>query len=440
MENEKVPEKKEIEQDLQVFLKADSGAVKKKRYSYQGSVFFVVLCVAASAVFGALGGLLAYKISQDYSAASGGGALVENAALIPNEKTKIVKEESSIIDAVKKVNPAVVSIIITENLPKVEQYYLNPNDFFYGFPFDFGIPHVPQQGQSGTEKQVTGQGSGFVISKDGYIVTNKHVVANEKAEYTVLMNDGKKYKAEVVARDPASDIAIIKINASGLAVVEFGDSNAIEVGQIAIAIGNALGEYKNTVSAGVVSGLKRSIIAGGSGGVMTERLNNLIQTDAAINPGNSGGPLLNSSGQVVGMNTAIATGAEGIGFAIPVNDVKKVANDVITTGRIVRPFIGVRYMQINEELKKKNGLSYDYGALIIRGRNDEDIAIIPASPADKVGLMENDIILEADGIKLDDNHSLSDIVAGHNVGDEINLKISHKGNEKSVKVKLEERK
>jgi len=427
--------KKEMPAGFDLAKKKD----KPKRCRHFGIAGLVVACIALSSVFGTFAGFLSFKMAKNYYEGeySYNNSSVNTA--LPDEKTKVVKEESSIIDAVKKVNPSVVSITITENLPKIEQYYSNPNggDFFNGSPFYFDVPDLRQ---NGTEKQVTGQGSGFVISKDGYIITNKHVVSNEKAEYTVLMNDGKKYSAKVVARDLVNDIAVIKIDAKDLQPVEFADSGAIEVGQVAIAIGNALGEYRNTVSAGVVSGLARSIVAGSVEDGGAERLNNLIQTDAAINPGNSGGPLLNSSGQVVGMNTAIATNAEGIGFAIPANEIKKVANDVMKEGRIIRPYIGIRYMQITEELAKKNNISYNYGALIVRGDNKADIAVIPSSPGDKAGLVENDIILEVDGVKLDENNSLSDIVAAHNVGDELTLKISHRGEEKTVKVKLEERK
>lgn len=402
-------------------------------------LIMVACCIVLSSIFGTFAGFVSYKASKNrYDA--GSYYVKKNAAPpVPEQKVSVVKEESAIIDAVKKVNPAVVSIVITEDLPKIERYYSSPDasDFFYGMPFEF---NVPRQRQNGTEKKETGKGSGFVISGDGYIVTNKHVVSNEKAEYTVLMNDGKKYDAKVVAQDSVNDIAVIKIEAKDLQTVEFGDSGSIEIGQTAIAIGNALGEYKNTVSVGVVSGLGRSIIAGSESGEDLEKLNGLIQTDAAINPGNSGGPLLNSSGQVIGMNTAIASGAEGIGFAIPAKDVRKVANDVMTVGRIVRPYIGIRYMQITEDLARKNDISYDYGALIVRGESKEDLAVIPSSPGDKAGLVENDIILEADGKKLDENNALADIVASHNVGDEITLKISHRGEEKTIKLKLEERK
>ncbi len=361
--------------------------------------------------------------------------------IIPDKSVKVVEEQSAVIEAVKKVNPAVVSIIITKDLPKIEKRYYDPfgDDFwdsFGGSPFSF---KTPSEKQNGTEKKEIGGGTGFIVSSDGIIVTNKHVVADMEAEYTVMMNDEQKYPAKVLARDPSNDIAILKIDKDNLPTVEMGDSDTLQVGQTAIAIGNALGEFRNTVSAGIISGLKRSITASGEMGIASEQLFGIIQTDAAINHGNSGGPLVNTEGQVIGVNVAIAEGAQGIGFALPINDVRKVVNDVKTHGKIIRPYLGVRYLQINKEIQKKNNLPVDYGALIVRGENTGELAVIPGSPANKSGLVENDIILEIDGAKLDSKNSLANIIQRHNVGDEIELKILHQGEKKTVKVKLEER-
>jgi len=350
----------------------------------------------------------------------------------------VVEEDSAVIEAVKKVSPAVVSIIITKDLPKIEEYYINPfgDDFFEQFfGHDFSIPRYRQHG---TEKKEIGGGTGFIISSDGLILTNRHVVSDTEAEYTVLTNDGEKYKARVLARDSVNDIAVLKIEKDNLPKVEFGDSDTLQIGQGAITIGNALGEFRNTVSAGVISGLKRSITA--SGGGTTEELSGIIQTDAAINPGNSGGPLVNLAGQVIGVNVAMASGAENIGFAIPINDVKKVVEDVKTYGKIIRPFLGVRYVIINKSIQEKNNLPVDYGALIIHGENIEDLAIIPGSAADKAGLVENDIILEINGEKIDQKNTLNKLILKYKPGDEIELKVLHRGEEKIVKVKLEEKK
>lgn len=349
--------------------------------------------------------------------------------------------DDAVINAVKKANPAVVAITVSKNVPVYEQYYErvpSPWSDFFGDDF-FGGFTVPQLRQRGTELREVGGGSGFLVSSDGYIVTNRHVVADENAEYTVFTNEGKKYDAKVVARDPALDLAVIKIEGSGFEHLRFGDSDKLQVGQTVIAIGNALAEFRNTVSVGVVSGLSRSITASDRMGNV-EALDQLIQTDAGINSGNSGGPLLNLAGEVVGVNVAMADGAENIGFALSSNSVKSIVESVQKTGKIVRPYLGVRYVAINEEIKEKNNLSIDYGVLVQRGAGAGDLAVIPGSPADKAGIMENDIILEIDGIKLTDEQSLASVIRTKKVGDTVRLKVLSKGKEKVVPVTLEEMK
>jgi len=356
------------------------------------------------------------------------------------EKQSIFSQESFVVDAVKKTNPAVISIVISKNVPKYETY-IDPNqqqnpfgDLFPNFFFN-----VPQYRQNGTEKKNIGGGSGFFVSSDGLIVTNRHVVDQKDVEYTVFTNDGKKHIAKVIARDPVLDIALIKIDppaGGGFPYLSLGNSDSLQVGQSVIAIGNALGEYRNTVSVGVVSGLARSVVAGDASG-KTELLDKVIQTDAAINPGNSGGPLLDLSGNVIGVNVAIAQGSQNIGFALPINSVKSAIESVKTTGKIVRPYLGVRYVAINSEMKDKNNLSVDYGVLVKAGQNQNELAVIPGSPADKAGIVENDIILEINSIKLDNKTTLASLIREKNIGDVINLKILHKGVEKNVQVTLE---
>lgn len=341
-----------------------------------------------------------------------------------------VSEQDLIVAAVEKASPAVVSIIITKDVPVLERYYreLAPG-------FSIRIPQYRENGE--TEKKEIGGGSGFIATNDGYIVTNKHVVTQEEVEYTIFTNDGKEYRAEVVDRDTLNDIAILKIQAENLPFVTFGNSDELKVGQTAIAIGNPLLEFNNSVSVGVISGLSRSITAGDRLFGATELLQGVIQTDAAINPGNSGGPLLDINGKVIGVNVAVAS-AENIGFSIPSNLVQKIVESVKEHGRIVRPYLGVRYVTITPSIKEKNSLQVDYGALVVRGATVEDLAVIPGSPADKAGLSENDVILEVDKQKLDAKMSLGTIISSHNVGDEITLKVLHKGQEKELKVKLEE--
>ena len=353
------------------------------------------------------------------------------------EKQTIFSQEHFVIDAVKKTNPAVVSIIISKEIPKYETY-IDPNrptnplgDLFPGFSFD-----LPQYRQNGTEKKQVGGGSGFLVSGDGLIITNKHVVDQKDVEYTVFTNDGKKHLAKVIARDSVLDIALIKIEEQNLPYLSLGDSDKLEVGQNVIAIGNALGEFRNTVSVGVVSGLARSITAGNNSG-NTEVLDHVIQTDAAINPGNSGGPLLDLSGKVIGVNVAIAQGSQNIGFALPVNSIKSAIESVKMTGKIIRPYLGIRYVALNIEMKEKNNLMVDYGVLVKAGASANELAVIPGSPADKAGIVENDIILEIDGVKLNNETSFASVIRGKNVGQVINLKILHKGVEKKVSVTLE---
>ena len=354
------------------------------------------------------------------------------------EKQSIFSQESFVIEAVKKTNPAVVSIIISKEVPKYETY-IDPNqndnpfgDLFPGFNFNFNIP---QYRQNGTEKKEIGGGSGFFVSSDGLIVTNKHVVDQKNVEYTVFTNDGKKHSAKVVARDPILDIALIKIEGT-FPFLSLGNSDSLEVGQSVIAIGNALGEFRNTVSVGVISGLSRSVTAGDSFG-KTELLDHVIQTDAAINPGNSGGPLLDLSGRVIGVNVAVAQGSQNVGFALPINSVQGAIESVKLTGKIVRPYLGIRYVAINAEMKEKNNLSAGYGVLVKTGANSNELAVIPGSPADKAGIVENDIILEVDGIKIDDKTNLASVIRQKKIGDVVNLKILHKGAEKIVPVTLE---
>jgi S1-C subfamily serine protease len=357
----------------------------------------------------------------------------------PGSATRVVVEDSAVITAVEHVSPAVVSIIVSKDLPKIQQYNYGPfgSDFFNQF-FGGGI-QIPQNQPNSTQKQEVGGGTGFVVSADGYIVTNKHVAVDSAAEYTVLMNDGKKYPAKVMALDPVNDLAVLKIEANNLPTVELGDSSGIKVGQTVIAIGNALGEFRNTVSRGVISGLARSVTAGGVG-FGSENLSGVIQTDASINPGNSGGPLLNLDGQVIGINTAIAEGAQNIGFAIPINELKKSIESVKQTGRIVRPWLGVRYVMLNKDIATANKLTTDYGALVVRGTAQTDLAVVPGSPADKAGIVENDIILEINGRKLDENNQLANVLGQFAPGDQITLKIEHDGAEKTVTVKLTEMK
>lgn len=417
------------------------------RKKIQPTILMTVILVFSGAIIGGAVGFLLAQIwfepsmikllstNREFNGFSGQTTSTEMIFLADGETT-------SLEAVVAKALPAVVSIVQTKDVPVYEQYYAPPlvDPFFqefFGDQFDefFGVPHLRQRG---TERQEISQGTGFIITTDGYILTNKHVVFDEAAQYTVILNDNQtKYEAEVLARDPANDLAVLKIKADNLPYLKLGDSAKLKLGQRVITIGNALGEFSNTVSSGIISGLSRSIVAAGAG--FTEQLVGLIQTDAAINPGNSGGPMLNLAGEVVGINTAIAINAQNIGFAIAINDVKSAVESVQREGRIIRPWLGVRYMMVNSALAQENNLARDYGALIVAGGRPEETAIVSGSPAEKAGLEEGDIILEVDGQRLDQQFPLAQAIIKKRVNEEITLKIFRLDEEKLIKVKLGER-
>ncbi len=352
-------------------------------------------------------------------------------------------QESAVINVVKNVSPSVVSVIISKNVPVYEQYVETQllGDFFGGKV----EVQIPKTRQKGTEKRIIGSGSGFIVSTDGIILTNKHVVSETDAFYEVITADGKKYPAKVLAKDPLQDLAIIKIttttkqtSALNFPIVSFGNSDLAVVGQTAIAIGNALGEFSNSVSVGVISGLSRSITA--SGGGISEDLDDIFQTDAAINKGNSGGPLLNLKGEVIGVNVAVAEGAQSIGFAIPVNKAKRDIRQLREQGKISYPFLGIRYVLINADIQEEKKLSVDYGAWITKGDTANEPAIEKNSSALKAGLRENDIILQADGIKITKKTPLSNIIQNQHIpGDKVVLKVLRNKKEIDITVTLGEK-
>lgn len=397
------------------------------RKQYRNTIIIAIVASffvggAAGALFGILGGsIVGDKLAGDSSNDLFGSL---------GAKTVIVEESSSTVDVVEKVSPAVVSIIATQDLSELYNQTgpnIYPFDNFFEYPNTFTPP---------TGKQEVSSGTGFVISTDGMIITNKHVVSLESAEYSVLMNDGKRYDAVVISVDPLNDIAILDIEAENLPIVELGDSDAAQIGQTVIAIGNSLGEYLNTVTRGVISGINRIITASGRSGA--EILEGVFQTDASINPGNSGGPLLDLAGQVIGINTAIDREGESIGFAIPINEAKIVITSVQKYGKIIRPVLGIRYVPVTPSLAEQNELSVDYGALIVKGRTEEDVAVLPDSPAEKAGLEENDIILELGGQKIEQNNSLARIIRKFQPGDSVALKVLRGDKELTFEAILDE--
>ena len=428
--------------------------LQKENKTNYGKIIIVVVIVSflMSSFFGAVFGFMAAgiglgkifsKISGEFSKLTGQKNIVPGQGMASSGQTiNVPDEESAVIKAVDKTSPSVVSIIISKDVSKIQNSFQDPfgfDPFFDPFGSGNNSGQNGQGGQEGTQRQEIGGGSGFIVSGDGLVATNKHVVSDQSASYTVMTNDGKKFDAKVLAIDPVNDVAILKIDAANLPVLDLGDSANLKIGQTVIAIGNSLGEFRNTVSKGIISGLKRNVTAG-SGLGDSENLSEVIQTDAAINPGNSGGPLLDIMGKVIGVNVAMAQGAQNVGFALPIDIIKKDIDSVKSQGKIVQPYIGVRYVPVTKDIQTQNNLPFDYGALVLRGQKITDFAVAPGSPADKAGIVENDIILEINGTKIDDTHQLSDQIAKFSVGDTITLKIWDKGQEKTVQVKLEERK
>lgn len=406
----------------------------------------IVVAATVGLLFGGIGGVVGGVYGESHIVPwfqkNFLGQDVGNVNAVPEETAvrQAVIEESATTAAVKKVAPAVVSIVISKDLSKLynatgSNIFSFPNGFDFPFGFSFGTPQ-PNNGTSGGKQEIGG-GTGFIISNDGLVFTNKHVASDAEAEYTVITNDGTKYDAKIVATDPFIDIAILRIDASNLPTVELGDSGSVELGQTVIAIGNSLGEYQNTVTKGVISGMGRRVVAGDQQGG-SEVIDEAIQTDAAINPGNSGGPLVNLAGQVIGINTAMSQNGQLIGFAIPINAAKQAIESVKQYGKIVRPWLGVRYVLLNSDIAKTNKIDIDHGALIVRGKDSTEPAVVPDSPADKAGLAEDDVILEINGQPIDENHPLSKIISGLKPGDEVTLKIFHDGKDRTVKVVLAE--
>src|SRR3989338_3130394 len=345
--------------------------------------------------------------------------------------------EERIIEVVQKSLPAVVSIMVGEELAALEAK---------GFPFYGQAPLLGESEEDIVErlpktddgKIRVGGGSGFIVASDGYILTNKHVVADPDAEYTILTPTEDKYIAKVLARDPINDVAILKIDATDLPTISLGDSNRIVLGQSVVAVGNALGEFRNSVSTGIVSGLSRFVTAMTDMDGHAERLRGLIQTDAAINPGNSGGPLVNLASEVIGINSAVIFGAQNIGFAIPINKAKKDLADVQKFGRIRKPFLGVRYLLLSPELKKKFSAPADAGALVV-AEGGGGAAVAKGSAADKAGLRAGDVITAINGAAISDTTPPEELIEKCAIGDTVSIAFLRKGETMERKAALTER-
>ncbi len=331
------------------------------------------------------------------------------AAVAPAPRPIIIPEEEAVISTYEAVLPSVVNIVISEDIKNLV---------------------------GGTSKQDTGGGTGFFVTPDGYIITNKHVVSRPEAEYTAVTSDGKEYTASVLARDPFFDIAIVKVEGAGFKPAKLGDSDKVRIGQTVLAIGNVLSEFRNTVTRGIVSGISRTITA--SGGGVTETIEGAIQTDASINPGNSGGPLLNLRGEVIGVNTAINRSGESLGFSIPINRVKQALEKFKKHGKIRRAFLGVRYVMLNRSIARAYDLPVTQGAFILIKNDRGEPGVVEGTPAARAGLKPGDIILAVNGIALSPLRSLSTVVSQFEPSQTVELKLLRAGAEQIISVTLGE--
>lgn len=330
-------------------------------------------------------------------------------SITKNRDTIVLQEGEIVSDVFNKVSPSAVSIT---------------------------TQMVSQNTVFGTQVS-EGAGSGIIVSKDGYVLTNKHVVPENAGKVTVVTSDGKEYAdVTVVGRDPFNDLAFLKINGvSDLTPAALGDSSQVKPGQKVVAIGNALGIFRNSVTSGIVSGLGRPVQAQDGLGT-SEKLENLFQTDAAINPGNSGGPLVNLQGEVIGINTAVSTDGQAIGFAIPIDDAKNIIDSVLTTGKVVKPYLGVRYVSLDPTTAEQYGTPVKEGALVLGDANNP--AVLPGSPADKAGLQNQDIITKVNDQNIDATHGMASLLSRYKPGDKVELTLLRGGQEQKISVTLEE--
>jgi S1-C subfamily serine protease len=363
-----------------------------------GAFGVVALAVVAGILSGALSAVAVTNLLAD-DVLPVGGVASQTPALEPVSDVRI-DESSAVINAVEKVAPAVVTIRTST-------------------PGVFG--------------STSGTGSGVLYHPDGWILTNRHVVEDTEA-LQVSLNDGRSFEGTVYGIDTLTDLAIVKIDGTDLPTAPIGTSDGLEPGQLAIAIGNPLG-YENTVTTGIVSGLGRQILASDATQTSAETLRNLIQTDAAINPGNSGGPLVNSAGQVIGINTAVNTDAQGLGFAIPIDVARPIMQQAVDGETLMRPWIGIYYVPVTAAIADEEDLPVDYGALITPRDGENPIG---GSPAAAAGLQQGDVIVAIDGEQVTTERDLSTLLLPHAPGDTVTLRILRDNSTREVEVTLGE--
>ena len=345
--------------------------------------------------------------------------------------------QEQIIATIRQTMPSVVSILLSQHLEHITKSH--PPEAYPFFPaHQRQLKERMEHEMKDEHKGYAGGGSGFIVDGSGLIVTNKHVVGDPALDYTAILADGRRFPATVVTVDPLNDVAVLRIDAQGLVPVTFGDASALQIGQYVLAIGNALGVFKNTVSLGIVSGLSRSVSAQGETDGSTHELRGLIQTDAAINPGNSGGPLVTLDGRVVGINAALISGAQNISLAIPISAVVRDLDDLTRFGHVRRPYLGMRYVIVTDKFCSQLGAPVPSGAYVT-GESPQDHGVLPGSPAGKAGLRDGDLITACDGTPLTDDHTFQDVLETAQVGQELRLSVWRGGKEHAALVRLEER-
>jgi len=388
--------------------------LKRRRRNSFLLIIIILIVLIGAATSGALADRLIHIKPLDYlvqKSKEAGLQLPSNTQSTDN--VKLLNEENVVIDVAEKVSPSVVTVSIQTPQRRVLQYN----------PFGGGMQ---QRIQGGEQQDI---GSGFIVTADGTIVTNKHVVSDTQAKYKVITKDDKEFEVTKISRDPNNDLAILKIDATGLTPVELGDSSNLKVGQSAIAIGTALGEFRHTVTTGVISGLGRGITAGSEFQGSVEKLDDVIQTDAAINPGNSGGPLLNSGGQVIGVNVAVAQGAQGIGFALPVNILKDALTAFNQNGSFAqKAYLGVEYQMVTQQSAVLNDVPQ--GAYVQ--------TVVAGSPAEKAGIKEDDIITKLDGEDIKGDNGLANVIAKKKAGQQVQIEVWRDGKTETVSATLQE--
>ena len=376
----------------------------------------VLLCIFVSLVFGGLGAWLVGSVYPNVIARSRVGENVgsKSASQIVN----LIEEESATIHVVDEVTPAVVSVIVRKSRGEVMRSYQDQQ-----VPSDLIFSDTDLSDAEAKQMIDVSSGTGFFVSEDGFILTNRHVIDVSGSDLFIVTNDGKELSAKLIDTDPILDIAILRVEGTGYPIVSLSDSDQIRIGQTVIAIGNTLSEFRNTVTKGVVSGINRHVTAGFavSGSEVIEKA---IQTDAAINPGNSGGPLINLLGDVIGVNTAVSFDGQAVAFAIPINQVKRAIDDVKTSGRIRRPWIGIRYTLIEPDEATS---TFKLGAKIVKGEDSEDAAITKGGPADRAGLKEGDVMIAVDGTSFEQGKALAELISLHHPGDKIDIQYLRDG-------------